>query len=148
MNQTVFINGEPAETFTLEAFTANLDLNGAKTFIPKTDKHKISFNRIGGKIMTAAKPIFRETAHAFKAELVDSWPVDTGRSRDGWKIQANQYDWTVTNSVVNPRTGVSYIGGLWWGLPIGSEQLPYGGDPILRRHAARLLINLANEGFR
>jgi len=137
------INGVPTETFTLEQFTAKLDLKGVKS--TSGPKVKISMNRIGGKIMAATKPIFKKAAYDLRADLKAAWPVDTGRSRDGWKIRANQYDWTVTNNTVNPVTKVPYIDKLWWGMPVGSPQMPMGGEPILRANAARLKINLARE---
>lgn len=108
----------------------------------KNKRTKISLNRITGKIIEDVKPVYRYHAHKLKEELVNNWPVATGRSRDGWRVQANQYDWTVVNSVVNPVTGEHYVEDLWDGLPRGSRQLPNGGMPILRRSAAMLQADL------
>lgn len=138
-----FLNGKPVETFSLEQFTQNINLHNVA--VTQRSGKKISMNRIGGKIVQSTKHIFKEAAYRLKDELVMVWPVASGRSRDGWGIRANQYDWTVVNYITNPDTGESYVPSLWFGLPLGSPQLPNGAEPILRANAAALKLALARE---
>jgi len=81
------------------------------------------------------KNIIKDNTHELKNDLRQAWPVATGRSRAGWHVRGNQYTWSVANNVTNPDTGFYYIAPLWYG---SSQQMPQGGDPIVRRRALLL----------
>jgi len=130
------INNVPADLFKLEAFTSILTMRNEKS--SNTSTAMFSMNRIGSKILTPIKKTFTKATLDIQSDLKAAWPVDTGRSRDGWKIHPERYDWSITNNVKAPLTNLSYIQGLWVGMPIGSPQMPMGGEPILRANAKRL----------
>ena len=143
MSITATINGKKADTFTLKKFVPNLEINGSiNVGDPST---KLSFTRMGGNIVKSARLVFSKIAKEFKLDLQSQWPVKSGASRAGWKIKANQHGWAVSNNVVNPITGEHYVPKLWVGTPVGSRQLPRGGDPIFRQYAAKLQIALAGR---
>ncbi len=91
--------------------------------------------------------------HNLKNNLQLEWPVDTGRSKEGFDVVQSQnpiphtQGWAVVNYVVNPDTKESYIPDLWKGLPWGSKQLPFGADPIFDTWFYKFQDNLKNTTF-
>ncbi len=99
---------------------------------------KITWGQLPKLIDQKAKMVVQKRTHALRAEIVAVWPVKSGRSKAGWKIRGNQHGYSIVNNVKSPE-GYDYVPNLWIGLPVGSAQLPNGGDPIYQRHA-RLLM--------
>ncbi len=86
--------------------------------------------------------VLDEQTQNLQTELKVAWPVDTGRSRAGWKQQPTQDGYSVTNNVKAPD-GEEYIDDLWMG---SSRQMPDGGDIIYQRwqYELREAINNMN----
>ena len=102
---------------------------------------KITWEQLPGVVAVSTMKIMRKRSRLLKNDLVAVWPVRSGASRAGWKVIGNQYSSAVINRVISPE-GYDYVPNLWMGLPLGSKQLPNGGDPILRRHAKALKKDL------
>jgi hypothetical protein len=103
---------------------------------------KITWEQLPKTVQLAMMPVLRKRSKLLKTDIVAAWPVKSGRSKAGWKLRGNQYSSSVVNHVVSPE-GYDYVPRLWEGLPLGSRQLPNGGDPIVRRHYALLLKDIA-----
>ncbi len=101
----------------------------------------ITWGQLPKVVEQATMKIVRKRSQLLKADLVAAWPVKSGASRAGWKVIGNQHSSAVVNRVVSPE-GYDYVPNLWRGLPLGSRQLPNGGDPIVRRHAKALKRDL------
>ena len=98
---------------------------------------KVKWENLPSVINKATMVVVRKRSHLLKEDLKAAWPVKSGRSRAGWKVQGNQYSSSVVNRVVSPE-GHDYVPRLWEGLPLGSRQMPNGGDPIVQRNARAL----------
>jgi hypothetical protein len=108
------------------------------TFTPGS---KVTWNSLYGIIDADVKEVIRKNMQALKSDIRAAWPVKTGRSKINWIIRGNQHGWSLANPTVNPSTGYHYIPFLWYG---GSQQLPLGGDPIVRARSKILLNDLKN----
>jgi len=103
---------------------------------------KVSWNQLPSVINKAASKIVEKRTAKLYRDVVQVWPVKTGRSKAGWKMRS--YDdgsWTIVNFVKAPE-GYNYVPDLWAGLPLGSSQLPNGGYPIFARHMIALRRDL------
>ncbi len=110
--------------------------------------NNIDLKRTSKVIDLHIRKVLSSRTQALKADIVAAWPVKSGRSKAGWRIQANQYSWSVVNSVSNPETGEEYVDDLWKGLPWGSSQMPLGGDPIVRKHSILFIRDLKAGGLK
>ena len=102
---------------------------------------KVKFNQLQGVIEVAARRVIKKRTYLLKDDIVKAWPVKSGRSKDGWKVHGHRAGWTISNHVVSPE-GHDYVPNLWIGLPLGSRQLPNGGDPIVQRQLRLLRRDL------
>ena len=86
--------------------------------------------------------VLDEQTKNLQTDLKAAWPVDTGRSRAGWKQQPTLDGYSVTNDITTPD-GYDYVGDLWMG---SSRQMPDGGDIIYQRwqYELREAINNIN----
>jgi len=100
---------------------------------------KVKFEELQGIIVKATKKVIKKRTYKLKDDIVAAWPVKSGASKAGWKVWGHRAGWTISNHVVSPE-GHDYVPNLWVGLPLGSRQLPNGGDPIVQRQL-RLLRN-------
>ena len=107
---------------------------------------KVRFDQVFGIIEKSAKAVIKKRTYALKEDIVRAWPVKSGRSKAGWKVWAHRAGWTISNHVVSPE-GHDYVPNLWVGLPLGSRQLPNGGDPIVQRHVKLLRKGLKGMNF-
>lgn len=93
---------------------------------------KLSWDQLTPHLKKKASDIVERNAMQFFRDIVRVWPVDTGRSRAAWKIEEiATARWLVSNNV-------NYSQYLWVGLPVGSKQLPNGGQPILNATVRKL----------
>jgi len=110
--------------------------------------NNVNLEKVKGAIDERIRLVLSKRTKLMKDDIVNAWPVKTGRSKAGWRIRANQYSSAVVNKVRNPITGVAYVDDLWRGLPWGSDQLPLGGDPIFAKHAALFINDLKKGGLK
>ena len=96
-------------------------------------------------ISAPAKEIVRKHTYGLKDDIQKVWPVKTGKSKAGWKVAGHPAGWTVYNTVKNPVTGYAYVPDLWRGK---SDQLPFGGDPIVRMRRLMLITDLKHLQLR
>ncbi len=122
---------------------------------------RIKLNQLEQAIEDALNETVKRAITVLKTDIQEQWPVDTGRSKAGWKVQETSNGWAVTNNVKAVReepdvpvfvtAGLppapdfltdsagfddSYVPILWNGRQgpgIGSTQLPMGGDPIYQQ---------------
>jgi len=104
---------------------------------------RVAFEDLFGVIKKAARATVRDHSYALKADIQRVWPVKTGASKAGWAIRGNQHGWVIVNHVVSPK-GYDYVQGLWHG---SSQQLPLGGDPIVRARRELLMQSLRKMQF-
>lgn len=98
---------------------------------------KVRWEDLFGITDRAVKEVIKKHSYALKEDIQAAWPVKTGKSKAGWRVYGHRYGWTVSNNVVSPE-GHDYVPNLWLGMPIGSPQLPNGGDPIVQRRRVLL----------
>ncbi len=84
---------------------------------------------IESQIKESFNEVLNEQTLSLQDDLKTAWPVDTGRSRAGWKQQPIPDGYSVTNDVKSPE-GHDYVDKLWMG---SSRQMPDGGDIIYQR---------------
>ncbi len=102
---------------------------------------KVRFEDLFGIIDKAARKVIKERMYLLKDDVVNAWPVKSGRSKMGWSVYAHRSGWTLSNAVKSPE-GFDYVPQLWIGMPVGSRQMPLGGDPILQMHHELLKAEL------
>ena len=93
---------------------------------------KVTFEQAPKHIDAAARKVIKHHVYRLRDDIVHAWPIKSGRSKAGWKVHGHRSGHTIANHVVSPK-GYDYVPQLWVGLPLGSKQLPNGGDPIVQR---------------
>lgn len=109
----------------------------------RSGSNTVAFKDLFGVIKKSAQKVIRAHTHALKRDIQTVWPVKSGASKAGWSIGGNQHGWSVYNSVRGERD-YNYVVDLWYG---SSQQLPAGGDPIVRRRKELLLKDLQKMQF-
>jgi len=66
------------------------------------------------------------------------WPIDTGRSRDGWELKLEREDFVLTNDV-------PYTGFITTGQPVLRRNLVRSADELSQRLAEQLPGAILNE---
>ena len=103
---------------------------------------KVTWQGLPRKIDKATSKIVESQTKVLYSDIVRAWPVKSGKSKAGWRVRdyvSGHY--AVVNFVRSPE-GYNYVADLWIGLPVGSDQLPNGGDPILARNIIQLRSRL------
>jgi len=104
---------------------------------------KVSWEGLPRRIGTATSKIVKARTVKLTTNIKAVWPVKSGRSKAGWKMRSYKTGhYTVVNFVKSPKARYNYVADLWVGSPVGSDQLPNGGDPILKAHAILLKRDL------
>jgi hypothetical protein len=90
--------------------------------------------RVRGETPDLRAVAIQEAAEAIRSFIVAQWPVDTGLSVAGFKVQQRGERWWVVNEV-------DYVEFVW-------EQAAYGGPPGLIYRIAEPAISAAEPVFR
>ncbi len=98
---------------------------------------KVTWDQLNASITEGLDQAVHDSMDELKADIQEVWPIDTGASKAAWKVEEQPSGWAVTNNL-------DYSAFLWEGLPRGSKQLPYGGDPIFQSWLSTLRKNIEN----
>ncbi len=125
----------------------------------------VTWDQLAGSIEETLDTTVHRSIQMLKTDIQEDWPVDTGRSKAGWRVEEINSGWAVANNVKASQTTPSssslapalpshlggddsYVPTLWNGRQgpgVGSLQLPLGGDPIYQRWLEQTLkTNLEN----
>ncbi len=99
--------------------------------------YEMTWDQLSSSIERSIDQAVHDSMVELKTDIQAAWPVATGRSRAAWKVEEQPTGWAVTNHI-------DYSGYLWEGLPRGSKQMPYGGDPIYQSWLPTLKRNIEN----
>lgn len=103
----------------------------------------VRFEDASRAIQRSANKVLKKHAVYLKEDLKAAWPVKTGASKAGWRVQNRGAGYAVTNNVKSP-SGFDYVTKLWHG---SSSQMPLGGDPIVQRRRIIVLRALRKMNF-
>lgn len=97
----------------------------------------MTYNELEASIARNIDQAIHDSMDELKTDIQAAWPVKTGASRAAWEVEKQPTGWAVTNDL-------DYSALLWEGLPRGSRQMPYGGDPIYQSWLPTLKKNIEN----
>ncbi len=103
---------------------------------------KVTWDMLPSIIAGETQKIVEHHTKLLYMDIVSVWPVKSGKSKASWRVRKYVSGHYAVVNFARAKGGYNYVADLWIGEPVGSSQLPNGGDPILKRHHHMLTNDL------